>query len=144
MSVSIPAVAPELLEQIRQIVAQVVAVEPDEVGPSTRFFADLGGESIDFLDLSFRCEKQFGIRLRFEDLLEKDHNATDESGILTTESMTLLRERFPFLDFGRLPAQPTRANLTDLLTTEAIAQFVAAALAERNVKPESLRSTHYE
>jgi acyl carrier protein len=120
--------APDLLEQVRQIIAQVVAVEPEEVGPSTRFFADLGGESIDFLDLSFRCEKQFGIRLRFEDLLEKDHNVTDEAGILTPASLALLRERFSFLDFNSLPEPPTRTDLTDLLTTEAIAQFVAAAL----------------
>ncbi len=121
MTASTPTVSPEVLDQVRRIVAEVVAVEPEEVGPTTRFFTDLGGESIDFLDLSFRCEKQFGVRLRFEDLLEREHNATDESGALTAESIALLRERFPFLDFSRLPEHPTRAHLSDLLTTEAIA-----------------------
>lgn len=123
-----------VVEQVQAIVAEVLACEPEEATPQARFFADLGGESIDFLDLTFRCEKRFGVKLGIEKLLDAEYAATDEAGVLTEQSLARLQERFAFLDFSQLPERPTKAQLTDLLTVQAIAQFVERALVEQ--KPE--------
>lgn len=123
-----------VVEQVQAIVAEVLACEPEEATPQARFFADLGGESIDFLDLTFRCEKHFGVKLGIEKLLDAEYAATDEAGVLTEQSLARLQERFAFLDFSQLPERPTKAQLTDLLTVQAIAQFVERALVEQ--KPE--------
>lgn len=123
-----------VVEQVQAIVAEVLACEPEEATPQARFFADLGGESIDFLDLSFRCEKRFGVKLGIEKLLDAEYAATDEAGVLTEPSLARLQQRFAFLDFSQLPERPTKAQLTDLLTVQAIAQFVERALVEQ--KPE--------
>ncbi len=124
-----------ILAQVQAIVEEVLACEAEEVTPKARFFKDLGGESIDILDLSFRCEKHFGIRLGIEKMLDAEYAAADEAGVLTEQSLVRLKERFAFLDFSLLPEQPTKAHLTDLLTVEAIAQFVSQALAARDGQP---------
>jgi acyl carrier protein len=118
-----------VLEAVQEIVEEVLACEPGEAASSAGFLTDLGGESIDLLDLSFRCEKRFGVKLRLESLLSAELTETSEGGTLTHESLRMLRERFPFLDFTRLPDAATRLQLDRLLTVEAIADFVCLALA---------------
>jgi acyl carrier protein len=125
-------VDPTLLAQVRAIVEQVLACEDEEATPQARFFNDLGGESIDFLDLTFQCEKHFRVKRGMEKLLDAEYAAADETGALTPQSLARMRDRFEFLDFSLLPERPTKADLTDLLTVEAIAQFVAQAVAERD------------
>lgn len=128
-------VDPSILADVQTIVADVLACEPEEATPEARFFNDLGGESIDILDLTFRCEKHFHIRLAVEKLLAPEYSGTEEAGVLTEQSLARLRERFSFLDLSLLPERPTKAQLTDLLTVEAIAQFVVQAMAERDAQP---------
>ncbi len=50
-------------ELVRQIVADVLMVPVGEVTPESRLVADLGAESIDFLDLVFRLEEALGVRI---------------------------------------------------------------------------------
>lgn len=128
-------VDPAILAQVQAIVEQVLACDPDEATPKARFFKDLGGESIDILDLTFRCEKHFGVGLGIEEMLDAENAASDATGALTPQSLERLKERFAFLDLTLLPAQPTRAHLADLLTVEAIAQFVSQALASSGKQP---------
>jgi acyl carrier protein len=128
-------VDPVVLAEVQSIVAEVLACEPEEATPQARFFNELGGESIDFLDLTFRCEKHFRVKLGMEKMLDAEYAATDEAGVLTPQSLAKLQERFAFLDFSQLPEHPTKAQLTDLLTVEAIAQFVSAAKTQREQLP---------
>ena len=128
-------VDPAVLAEVQSIVAEVLACEPEEATPHARFFNDLGGESIDFLDLTFRCEKHFRVKLGMEKMLDAEYAATDEAGVLTPQSLAKLQERFAFLDFSQLPEQATKAQLADLLTVEAIAQFVSQAIARQEQQP---------
>jgi acyl carrier protein len=130
-------VDPAVLAEVQSIVAEVLACEPEEATPRARFFNDLGGESIDFLDLTFRCEKRFHVKLGMEKMLDAEYAATDEAGVLTPQSLAKLQERFAFLDFSQLPEQATKAQLADLLTVEAIAQFVSQASVRHEAQPAS-------
>lgn len=130
-------VDPVVLAEVQSIVAEVLACEPEEATPQARFFNDLGGESIDFLDLTFRCEKHFRVKLGMEKMLDAEYAATDEAGVLTPQSLAKLQERFAFLDFSQLPDQATKAQLADLLTVEAIAQFVSQASVRQEAQPAS-------
>ena len=49
--------------KVRQIVADVLVIDEDEVSLNSRLIADLGAESIDFLDLVFQLEKEFKIKI---------------------------------------------------------------------------------
>ncbi|MCG8336484.1 MAG: acyl carrier protein [Proteobacteria bacterium] len=52
----------EIYEKMKEIIIDVFGVDDDEVLPEASLVDDLGAESIDFLDLSFRIEKEFGVR----------------------------------------------------------------------------------
>jgi acyl carrier protein len=52
-----------LAAAVAQVVAEVMLVAPDTLRPETRLIADLGAESIDFLDLVFRLEDVIGKRI---------------------------------------------------------------------------------
>jgi len=54
----------------------------------------------------------------------------DDQGRLTPASIALLKSRFPFLKLGGFETRPLQRK-TDLLTVEAIAGFVQAALDSR-------------
>jgi acyl carrier protein len=122
-------ITPAVLEEVRQLTAEVLQIEIEEIKPESHFFADLGGESLDLLELKFRLEKQFSVRVPFHDLTANDIEL-DEQGRLTSSSLALLKMKFPFL---KLDGFETRAleRKTDLLTIEALAGFVQMALDSR-------------
>ncbi|MBN1488310.1 MAG: acyl carrier protein [Phycisphaerae bacterium] len=120
--------ADTLQNDVRQIIADILAIDAEEVVPTARFVEDLGAESIDMLELSFRCEKRFGIKDPFGELGKPGDLATDESGRLTPDSLATLKVRFPFLDYTRFSDDPRKSRLTELLTVEAITGLVAQAV----------------
>jgi acyl carrier protein len=124
-----------VLAEIRPIVADVLAVEPQEVTPEARFFEDLGGESIDLLDVSFRFEKHFGARMPIQQIATSEDIVTDESGRLTDEALAMLKAKYPFLDYSRLEANPMKSRISELFTISALAGFVLSMLGQ-NSSPE--------
>lgn len=101
------------LEVVRDILVDILAVEPEEVTPDANFFHDLSGESIDVLDLQFHCEKKFeGHAIRFTDLVNKSATNSTDGG---------LESKFTFVDFAQFgpDAQPV-----DLFTVDTIVRFI--------------------
>lgn len=120
---------PAIDAQIEAIIADVLAREPHEIIDDARFFADLGGESIEVLELQFQLEKKLGLRLAFSEVLAGQQVRTDARGVVTPESLAWLRENFPFLPLERLPADPTPEHLRqDLFTVGAIKALVRHAV----------------
>ena len=120
-----------VLQEVRAMVADVLMVELDEVYPEDSFVTKLGGDSLGFLELGFKCEKRYGIKMSFQKVMPEDALAADERGVLTNDSMSLLRRELPFLDYSRIGEQPLKARLLELLTVEAIAHLVRKAIAEK-------------
>ena len=121
----------DVIEELKPIFEEVLAVDPDEVIPSARFEADLGGESIDLLDFAFRCEKRFGIRLNLQKLIEGDDLKTDPSGRLTPDSVAALKRRLPFLDDPDFQSEPHPARIPKFITVDGLAGLVCEALAQK-------------
>ena len=48
--------------KVKNIIADSLCVEPSEVSLKSNLMKDLGAESIDFLDIMFRLEKEFGFK----------------------------------------------------------------------------------
>ena len=53
----------EVYPKVARIVSDALGCEPDEVKPQSSLIVDLDAESIDFLDLVFRLEKGFGVKI---------------------------------------------------------------------------------
>ncbi len=107
---------------------EVLGIEPSEITPDSRFASDLGGESLDVIDLNFKLSKQFDVPMRLQEL--GDGVALDERRILTPESLSHLQQKYPFLDLSAWVDRPID-DPKDLLTPEAIAGYVRAALSRQ-------------
>lgn len=119
----------EVLHEVQEIVADILALELSEVTPTARFFEDLGGESIDALELAFRCETIYGIKAEFQKI--GVGVVTDDNGMLTPESLAKLKSN-NFLDLAAIEANPRAERVTELLTVGAIARYVHGALVEKS------------
>jgi len=118
-----------IYEDVKEILVDTLGVDPEEVIPSARFFEDLGGESIDVLDLSFRCEQKYATKVRFQELLDVNRFETDSDGTLSEDTLTELQEQFPFLDVAKLQSDVAK-SASSLYTVETIVGFVAYAAAQ--------------
>lgn len=119
-----------IVEEITPIIADVLVMEPEEVMPSSKFFEDLGGESIDFLDLSFRLERHYGVHMPVQAMAGSADLPADPQGRLTAEGLSRLKSTYPFLDYADFDADPQLGRIKSLITVEAIACLVQQALSQ--------------
>jgi acyl carrier protein len=85
---SAEALGPDL-QTVRGLVAEVLMLEPSEIGDESRLVLDLGAESIDFLDLVFRVEDAVGRRVPVETWEEFVREAAEASEIDPRELITI-------------------------------------------------------
>ena len=119
----------ELNAGVRDILAEVLSIDPGEVKPSARFFADLGGESIDLLDASFRFEKRFGIKVQFDKIFAPGEVVPDEEGRLSPQFAASLSKRFPSMDLQQVRIGKGFDGVQQLLTVAVITDFIRERLA---------------
>ena len=58
----------EIFQEVLEVLVDALGVDNDEVTTEATLMGDLGAESIDFLDIVFRLEKAFGIKIPREEL----------------------------------------------------------------------------
>jgi acyl carrier protein len=121
---------PITLLAVREIVADCLGIEVDEVTPNAKFFEDLQGESIDLIDLGFRFEKAFQVKASFKSLNSEQLWGRDESGHLTASAKEAIRRALPFLDIAQFDSPSEAFNPLGLLTAEFMYQMLQ--LAERS------------
>jgi acyl carrier protein len=127
----------ELYGHVRDCVASVLAVDQSKITPGASLIDDLGAESLDFLDLLFRLETDFkvkiprdGIRVMAQDGLA---DGFERAGVLTPEALERLRILMPEVAQGRLAQGLRTAQIPNLFTTETFVRLVAWRLSEQTV-----------
>jgi len=122
----------ELFTKVQETLVEALSVDDDEVKPEATLQGDLGAESIDFLDISFRLEKKFGIKIARGELFP-DMPAGDKGfikdGKLTAEGIAELRARLPHADIDKLAADPRVEKIGDLFTVQMIINYLNKKLA---------------
>lgn len=116
-----------LEDRVKEILVDVLAVEPEDLLPKARFFGDLDGESIEVLELSFQLEKKLGIKVDFAKVLGGGDVKIDEHGVVTADSLRRLSESYPFLRIDQVGPAPTPEDMKSLLTVDVITHFVRLA-----------------
>ena len=61
----------EIYTKVTDVMVGALGVDEEEVTPEATINGDLGAESIDILDIVFRLEKEFGIKIPRGDLLDR-------------------------------------------------------------------------
>jgi acyl carrier protein len=119
---------------VRSVIMDCLAVDEEDVTPGANFFHDLGGESLDVMDLDFRLQQVYGIPMHFQQMHAVDKFAINEHGRLTAAGLRQLRERYRFVE---VPAEvgdgvPPRDLFTVGFITQAVEQALAAKEAGRS------------
>ncbi len=57
----------EVLDKIKQIIADQLSIDEDEVVPDASFIDDLGADSLDIVELIMAFEEEFDIEIPDED-----------------------------------------------------------------------------
>jgi hypothetical protein len=103
-------------------------VDEDDVTPSVTMQGDLGAESIDVLDIVFRLERQFGIKIPrgelFPEELLVESQGLLRDGRLTDEGLVALRGRMPFADLTTLERERRLGKIDDLFTVDLLASYI--------------------
>jgi len=60
----------DILPPLREELCAALGVDPGDIRPESLLVGDLGAESIDLIDLTFRIEKTFDIRIPEGELFE--------------------------------------------------------------------------
>jgi acyl carrier protein len=126
----------EVDARLARVIEQALGVDGDEIHPSATLKGDLGAESIDFLDIVFRLEREFGIKLPrgelfFEPVLEGDSGFVRD-GHLTDEGLAALRSHMPYADMNILEHDQSLSHIDDLFTVDLLASYVKWKLVHRD------------
>lgn len=108
----------EVPHRVATIVAEALNVPVDRVTPSASLIDDLGAESIDFIDILFRVETAFDIKIRENELWNGTIDRTNQQTI--NASIERLKVRQPDYRWDRLPARPAPSDLARLITVQTI------------------------
>ena len=122
-----PMTEEEVLEKVRDTLVEALGVDEEEVTPDATLTGDLGAESIDFLDIVFRLEKSFNIKIPRGELFPDNVLNNPEfvqDGKLTEEGLRQLKERMPHLDLSGFEQDPDVNKLAELFSVQTIVNYV--------------------
>jgi len=117
----------EVFSKVQTALVDALGVDDDEVTPQATLVGDLGAESIDFLDIVFRLEKAFDIKIPRGELFPEDilTNAQFvQNGKVTSEGIEQLRKRMPFADLSKFSSNPVVQDFGNLLTVQDMCRYV--------------------
>ena len=128
--------------KVREIIADVLVIEEDEISLNSRLIVDLGAESIDFLDLIFQLEKEFSIKIPRGQLEKNARGALSEeefekNGILTEKGLEAIKNYLNEVPAEYFTAQLKVNEIPTLFTVETFCKLVATAVTE-NATAESI------
>ncbi|MCO4769275.1 MAG: hypothetical protein KDA24_04540 [Deltaproteobacteria bacterium] len=125
----------EILEKLTEIIVETRGVDEEECTETATLFDDLGLESIDFLEISFRMEEDFGFPFPTDDLgallTSVGENSTTEDVNKALDSLTndfhINFDRAAVGGVDPFDADKLRDSVLQLFTVGALVDFVAAS-----------------
>jgi acyl carrier protein len=122
----------EVFTAVRETLVDALGVDDDEVKPTATLMGDLGAESIDFLDIVFRLEKNFSIKIPRGELFPENLVAPDSgfivNGKVSPDGIAMLRTKMPHADIDRLAKDPRVEKVQDLFTVDMVVNFLTKKL----------------
>jgi acyl carrier protein len=118
--------------KVAQIIADALGCDVDQVKPQVPLIEGLDAESIDFLDLVFRLERAFGVKIPRGKIVEDARGDLAESdfeqkGIVTEVGLARLREFLSEVPADRIKTPMKSADIPRLFTPETFCKVVIRA-----------------
>ena len=128
----------QIEEGVTEVLEEALGVDAEDVKSEATLTGDLGAESIDFLDISFRMEKKFSTpekpfkieqgELFPENMLQDP--AMVQNGKVTDAGMALLRQKLPHIDFTTFDKDRNVKSLSEVFTVKSLCDFLERKLAK--------------
>lgn len=126
----------DIYRKVSNTLVEALNVDEDEIKPDATLQGDLGAESIDFLDIVFRLEREFGIKIPRGELFPESIFQGDpemvQNGKVTDKGMAELRAKMPFADLSKFEKTRELSQISDLFTVDLITRYVQGKLAANN------------
>ena len=122
----------EIFEKVQATLVDALGVDEEDVTREATLQGDLGAESIDFLDIVFRLERNFAIKIPRGELFPENVVSDPEmlsNGKLTAKGLEELKSRMPFADLSSFEANPEVEKIADLYTVDMLVQYVQSKLS---------------
>ena len=118
----------DIFEKVQEVLEDALGVDADEVTPQAKLEADLGAESIDYLDIVFRLEKAFpSIKIEQGELFPESVLSDPQyvaDGKITDAGMTELAKRLPHADLSELDTSRDVESFSNVFTVDLLVKFV--------------------
>ena len=127
-----PMTQDEVFEKVRGVLVDALGVDEEDVTSDAKLSADLGAESIDYLDIVFRLEKAFGIKIEQSEMIPdnvlSDPNYVKE-GRVSDAGMAELRRRLPHAQLDEFDASGRKVDeFINVFTVDTLVKFVQAKM----------------
>jgi acyl carrier protein len=124
----------EIYSKVSATLMEALNVDEADIQPTATLQGDLGAESIDFLDIVFRLEREFGIKIPRGELFPESIFQGDpefvQNGKVTEKGLAELRARMPYADLSKFEQNPEVRAISDLFTVDMITRYIQGKLVE--------------
>jgi len=124
----------EIYSKVTQVLVASLNVDEGDVTPTATLQRDLGAESIDFLDIVFRLEREVGMKIPRGELFPESVFQGDpdfvRDGRVTEQGMGELRSRMPYADLSAFDQDRCLTSVPDLFTVGLVARYIAWKLGQ--------------
>lgn len=118
----------EIYKKVQAVLVDALGVDEEEVKPESIIKDDLGAESIDFLDIMFRLEKSFNIKIPRGELMPENLVSDPtlvQDGKVTPKGLAMLKEKMPHNpNFAEFEKDSQLEKMSRLFTVDAIVSYV--------------------
>lgn len=117
----------EVFQKVQDVLSDALGVDDDEVTAQATLQGDLGAESIDFLDIVFRLEKEFSIKIPKGELFPDDilnNPEYVEGDRMTPAGLETLKAAMPHADFSKFEQDACVSKMPELFTVNTIVNYV--------------------
>ena len=125
----------DIFKKVAATLVEALNVDEDQVSLESTLQGDLGAESIDFLDIVFRLEREFGIKIPRNELFPESIFQGDpdlvKDGKVTAKGIAELRAQMPYADLDTFEKNPTLEAIGDLFTVNLITSYIESKLKKQ-------------
>lgn len=131
----------EILAKVKEITADILAMESNGISANSSLIDDLGMESIDFLDLAIRLEETFNVFIPRRPPLQRmeavfGREKLVQEGRLTQLGVRLLKLALPEVDQGRIYEGMMEGDIPSLMIPQTYVNVVKQGLKLARWQPE--------
>ncbi len=123
----------EIFVKVQDTLSQALGVTKEDIRPESSLVRDLGAESIDFIDIIFRLEKAFDLKIPSGDLFPGNIMSDERfvsQGRVTEAGIRELKTRVPYMDVDAFAADPQVAKMGDHFTVRMLMNYLKGRLSK--------------